>query len=337
MPEQTRIWTIDSEDTLQEIKSSRLDQESRIQTWVEQDIDIISSNLLVIGREVETDYNGYIDILCLDRQGDVVVVELKRDKTPREVTAQALDYASWVKDLSHNDITELAERYLKPGTKLEEVFLDKFGETLPEILNNNHRMLIIGSRIDSSTERIINYLSESYGVGINAITFTFYEHDGKEFLSRNTLIEEDEAAAQQARHSRSKRKPPLTIEEFRSSIKDEALLGIFDHAVSAFVGIFDGRNTTQSTVSFVGNMDGSKNTILAIEPLQSDPGQGLSFYFYFDRFLTYFNLNEDKLHILFDNNLTKDKLSNVDDGLRRGKLTSKEMVDSIINTLRSSK
>ena len=55
MPEQTRIWTIDKEDTLQEIKTSHLDQESRIQTRVEKDIDIISSNLLVISREVETD------------------------------------------------------------------------------------------------------------------------------------------------------------------------------------------------------------------------------------------------------------------------------------------
>ena len=74
MSEQTRIWAIDAEDTLQEIKPSRLDQESRIQTWVEKDIDIISSNLLVIGREMETDYHGYIDILCLDLQGNVVVV-----------------------------------------------------------------------------------------------------------------------------------------------------------------------------------------------------------------------------------------------------------------------
>ena len=335
MPEQTRIWAIDAKDTLQEIKSSRLDQESRIQTWVEKDINIISENLFVIGREVETDYKGYIDILCIDRQGDVVVVELKRDKTPREVTAQALDYASWVKDLSHNDIIEIAENYLMAGMKLEEAFLEKFGEPLPDILNNNHRMLIIGSRIDSSTERIMNYLSESYGVGINAVTFTFYEKDGKEFLSRNVLIEEDEVAAQQTRHSRSKRKPSMTLDEFRSSIDDKELLVIFDHGVSALLEIFDGRNLTQSTISFVGNMDGSKNTIFAIELLKSDPAEGLDFYFYYNRFLNYFNFSEDKLLDLFGNKLIKDKLWNVEDGIRRGKFTSKEMIDSIINKLKS--
>ena len=81
-------------------------------------------------------------------------------------------------------------------------------------------------------------------------------------------------------------------------------------------------------------MDGSRNTIFAIEPLRSDTKQGLSFYFYFDRFLTYFNLDEDKLPALFDNKLINDELRNVEDALRRGKFTSKEMIDSVINALK---
>jgi RecB family endonuclease NucS len=56
---------------------------TRIQSWLEKDISLISSDLLIIGREVETAYGGFIDLLCLDRNGDVVIVELKRDKTPR--------------------------------------------------------------------------------------------------------------------------------------------------------------------------------------------------------------------------------------------------------------
>ena len=52
-------------------------------------------------------------LLCLDEVGDVVVVELKRDKTPREITAQALDYGSWVKDLSHERIATIAGDYFR--------------------------------------------------------------------------------------------------------------------------------------------------------------------------------------------------------------------------------
>lgn len=67
---------------------------------------------MVIGREVETEYNGYIDILCIDPVGDLVVVELKRDKTPPEIVAQALDYASWVADLPGDRIVATAQAYL---------------------------------------------------------------------------------------------------------------------------------------------------------------------------------------------------------------------------------
>ncbi len=94
MPQDVKIWEIQGGNVLKEIKKSKLEVEERIENWLEKDISIISSDLLVIGRQVETDFGGVIDLLCLDYNGDVVIVELKRDKTPREVTAQVLDYAS---------------------------------------------------------------------------------------------------------------------------------------------------------------------------------------------------------------------------------------------------
>ena len=101
MPEEIRLWRVFEQDQLREINQSSLNFESRLQDWLEKDISILDKNLLVIGREVETDYKGFIDLLCIDALGDLVIVELKRDKTPREITAQALDYGSGVVDLSH--------------------------------------------------------------------------------------------------------------------------------------------------------------------------------------------------------------------------------------------
>ena len=66
----------------------------------------------MIGRQVYTDFGKVMDLLCLDRVGDTVVVELKKGQTPRDTVAQALEYASWVKDLSHDRITEIADEYL---------------------------------------------------------------------------------------------------------------------------------------------------------------------------------------------------------------------------------
>ncbi|RLD40699.1 MAG: DUF91 domain-containing protein, partial [Bacteroidetes bacterium] len=214
MPQDVKIWEIQDGNNLKEIKKSKLDIEARIEDWLEKDISVISTDLMVIGRQVETDFGGIVDLLCLDHNGDVVIVELKREKTPREVTAQVLDYASWVKDSSNEKITKIADRYLGEKGPLEKAFKEKFGEELPEILNEHHKMLIVASEIDNSTERIIEYLSDTYGVSINVATFHYFRDDeGKEFLARVFLIEPSQVEYRSQTKSISKRKPPLTYEE----------------------------------------------------------------------------------------------------------------------------
>ena len=128
MPTAIRIWEVTTDGSLSSIPNTQINSEEQLETWLEQDISIISSNYMVIGRQVTTDFGGVIDLLCLDSSGDIVVVELKRGKTPREVTAQALDYASWVTDLSHQRITEIANDYLPENKRLETAFQTTFGE-----------------------------------------------------------------------------------------------------------------------------------------------------------------------------------------------------------------
>jgi hypothetical protein len=44
---------------------------------------------------------------------DPVVVELKKERAPRDVIAQVLEYTTWVADLDYNHIARLAAEYLK--------------------------------------------------------------------------------------------------------------------------------------------------------------------------------------------------------------------------------
>ena len=122
MPTEIKIWEITPDGSLNSIPNAQISLEEQLETWLEQDISIISSNYMVIGRQVATDFGGVIDLICLDSSGDIVVVELKRGKTPREVTAQALDYASWAADLSHQRITDIANNYLPEDKPLQTAF-----------------------------------------------------------------------------------------------------------------------------------------------------------------------------------------------------------------------
>lgn len=193
MPIELGLWRIDKELTRLEIKS--LDLEDRLEDLLDKDINIASPNWMIIGRQVLTDYGQYIDLLAIDRDGNLIVLELKRDKTPREVVAQLLDYGSWIKDRKDDDIADTFKRYIEKYHKergsisLDEAFCKRFGaKEMPEELNESHELVIIASRLDESTERIVSYLAD-YNVAINAVFFRVCKDGDQEYLSRVWFID----------------------------------------------------------------------------------------------------------------------------------------------------
>ena len=115
------------------VARKRLANEDQLQAWIAANPRLIGLDLLVLGREVATDFGGRIDILGLDADGNALVIECKRDLTPRDIIGQILDYASWVSDLSTRRIHEIAQAKL--GKPLEVAFEERFQGKLPEALN----------------------------------------------------------------------------------------------------------------------------------------------------------------------------------------------------------
>ncbi|MFN2452926.1 MAG: hypothetical protein ABR577_01760 [Pyrinomonadaceae bacterium] len=185
MPLSMNLWKVNG-DILSEIPKTRLNSEERLENWIANNVSILDLNVLVIGRQVITEYGGRIDLLGIDPQGDITILELKRDKTPREVVAQALDYASWVKALTPKDIDSIASKYL--GEKLAVAFSKYFDYPLPEALNKNHSIIIVASELDDSSERIVEYLADEHGVNINVIFFNFFNIGDEEILGRSWLM-----------------------------------------------------------------------------------------------------------------------------------------------------
>ena len=78
------IWSLDDKVELQ---PAELTNEKELEDLLAEHIEILNPDWLLIGRQVRTVAGKYIDLLCMDHDGDLVVVELKKDLTPREVTA----------------------------------------------------------------------------------------------------------------------------------------------------------------------------------------------------------------------------------------------------------
>lgn len=295
MTQEVRLWELTEGDALKEISKSKLNLEERIENWLENDISIISYDLLVIGRQVETDFGGIIDILCLDEDGDVVIVELKRDKTPREITAQVLDYASWVKDLSNERVTEIANHYYKNDITIEEVYRNKFGKDYPEVINDSHKMMVVASTIDSNSERIIKYLSSTYGVSINAITFSFFQsEDEREYLSRVFLIEPSEVDYRKITISSSRKSKPLSLEELQEIADQKGVGNIYKKAFDDLSPKFDRTVRHRTALGFSGLMGENKSqlSIIVLYPTYSNAERGLRAFINVDRLASYFNLDK---------------------------------------------
>jgi hypothetical protein len=150
MPTEIRLWRVENERP-QSIPQQKLDLEGRIENWIRDDIELINGDFLIIGQQVPTAYGGFIDLLAIDRVGNLVILELKRDKTPRDVVAQVLDYASWVQNLGHDEIQSIANAFLKSET-LEDAFRNRFQTDLPDVLNERHRMYVVASSLDSAKD-----------------------------------------------------------------------------------------------------------------------------------------------------------------------------------------
>ena len=192
MPIEVGVWRIDC--GLKAVHFRELEQEAVLQQIIADDIAIVDSRLMVIGREVLTSFGGRVDVLAVDAVGNLAVIELKRDRTPREIVAQVLDYGSWVRNLTADEIAEsfidYQLRFLKTGTpkSINDAFQEQFG-AVPDSLNSSHQLVIVAGSLDPSTERIVSYLMEAYGVEINTVFFRVFDDDGRRYLTRAWLRE----------------------------------------------------------------------------------------------------------------------------------------------------
>ena len=187
--------------------SSPLDSEQRLEDMLAEDPGMCGLDLLVVGRQVRTRYGGFIDLLALHADGRAHVLELKRDRTPRDVVAQTLDYGSWVQDLGVEDLEQIYLDHHEGETDLGEAFAERFDSPLPDVVNADQQFTIVASGLDPTSDRIVEFLAESYGVPINAVFFRYFSDDGRDYLARTWLLDPQPDGDTIQRPSRRKSRP----------------------------------------------------------------------------------------------------------------------------------
>lgn len=206
-------------------QETKLELERHLEDWLENSPRVLSQDsVLWIGRQTSaTDEDGtiYSDLLGVDFQGNLVIVELKKGRTPRDIIAQILDYAAWAADLSDSQIRGIAEAYFENREGFQEkTFDDAFRETfdipetdeLPRLNDGRLRLFIVAEEIPPRVARVCRFLQNSHGINISCIDVSILEtKSGEVVVSTETTVGDEDFVVpktQQQEHPSSPPRPP---------------------------------------------------------------------------------------------------------------------------------
>lgn len=130
------MFLVDSKNkTTEEIreisfKEVGLKERKDLQEWIANNPNMLGEDLLIIQKEFDgfNDTNERLDLLALDKEGNIVVIENKLDDSGRNVVWQSLKYAGYCSSLKKEDIRSIYQQYLiKTGsTESAELLITDF-------------------------------------------------------------------------------------------------------------------------------------------------------------------------------------------------------------------
>ena len=163
-----------SENRLKRLEQRRfsdlnLREREYLQEWLAHQPDALGEELLILQKEFDgfADTRERLDLLALDKDGQLVVIENKLDDSGRDVTWQALKYTAYVSSLTKAQIIDIFQQYLDRhdgggnAARLICEFLDV--EELEEvILNPGHsqRLIFIAAHFRKEVTATVLWLRE---------------------------------------------------------------------------------------------------------------------------------------------------------------------------------
>lgn len=169
---------------------------SHLQVWIEKNPNSLGEDLLFIQKEFDG-FDGTrerLDLLALDKEGNLVVIENKRDDSGRDVTWQALKYASYCSTLSKYQIKDIYQKYLLQNGMVEkdpEVLIldfldvDSFDDVQ---LNKHQRIILIAGSYRKEVTSTVLWLMTKYNMRIQCFKATLYELNEQVFLDMEQII-----------------------------------------------------------------------------------------------------------------------------------------------------
>jgi hypothetical protein len=195
-------------------------ERSNLQRWVEQNPEMIGSDLLLITTEFDQwelndrKVSDRLDVLMLDKEGHLLVAELKRGEASDTTDLQALKYAAYCANLTVEDVIEMHARYAKLDEAEARSAVIEHAPTLDENELLPVRVCLLASAFGPSVSSVVLWLTE-VGLDIACVQLVTRKVDaGHAVLSTRQVL-----PPPQAKDFLVRRRRRVEIEEQRETKK----------------------------------------------------------------------------------------------------------------------
>ena len=179
----------------------RFRERDHLQEWLANNPEALGEDILIIQKEFSgfNDTNERLDLLAVDKQGNLIIIENKLDDTGKDVTWQVLKYASYCSTLKKEQIRKIYQEFLDKkgkGENADENLIDFFNANdIKEISLNSgqtQRIILVSGSFRKEVTSTVLWLM-NYKLRIQCFKATPYQLGEQLFLNIEQIIPMKEA------------------------------------------------------------------------------------------------------------------------------------------------
>ena len=173
-------------------------ERDHLQEWLAFCPDALGEELLIIQKEFAgfTGTKERLDLLALDKDGNLVVIENKLDDSGRDVVWQALKYASYCANLSKSQVVEIFQKHLKHDEDAESKICEFLeADDINEVkinTGNSQRLVFVAANFPKEVTNTALWLL-GQGISIQCFRVTPYAFGEELLLKIDQIIPTPEA------------------------------------------------------------------------------------------------------------------------------------------------
>lgn len=172
-----------------------------IQRLLRENIEIISMETLILAEEFGewTESRRRIDLLGLDRDGCLVVIELKRSEEGGHMDLQSLRYAAMVSTLNFEQAVDVHRKFRESRGLLADSAENVIREFLdiaegPVVFSNKVRIILVSANFSKEITSTVLWLN-AQGIDMTCVKMRPHSFQGRVLLDIEQVIPLPEAAA----------------------------------------------------------------------------------------------------------------------------------------------